>query len=605
MKSKIFRRIAIIIIVIFIIFVINVVDVINRNENEKNITKICNININRDGMIEVEEKLSVGELYYFPEDYNRDIKFALYTDGFENLIEDVKVYIDGKEAEQIDLKEKLSENKTFRNLDDVRNVEINNSFYIENNKIIFYRIEPGNHIINVEYKINPKIISQYSNASILKIRNNSEFSDYKIKINFSGEVRTFKTDSIHAKVKKIENNLYEIDMTNTLKITDIQYTEIKLNKYIVKEPTIINQQYNIINKIASEKNFATKYLLILVLMTIFVFTVVKLLTIRRVIYKKHIKSTKVVLRPIFAESLIDGKIGAKELIMSCIMDLIYRKKIDVIEENEIIKIIDDNEMIKYERDIIDLVFDGKLTVSFQELKNKCNNKNESTKFLKKLQIIEDNINKYFFDEGIYSKIGEKLLAILKTVSLILALNFIPLTLSFAEFMEKDSIYAMIIIAFFVGIVFSNWRKINLRRKQKGRQYTNLFFVLEKMKFFIYAIFLGIIYIVILVSVFDSNIIKGLWAVLIIILNIISFKASQTHSLTDKGIKEYNKVYALKRYIKEYGLMEQREMDGIKVWDEYLIYACAFGISTKITGKIDEDALKINKFINNLEDYLIS
>ena len=114
MKSKIFRRIAIIIIVIFIIFVINVVDVINRNENEKNITKICNININRDGMIEVEEKLSVREFYYFPEDYNCDIKFALYTDGFENLIEDVKVYIDGKEAEQIDLKEKLSENKTFR-----------------------------------------------------------------------------------------------------------------------------------------------------------------------------------------------------------------------------------------------------------------------------------------------------------------------------------------------------------------------------------------------------------------------------------------------------------------------------------------------------------
>ena len=106
----------------------------------------------------------------------------------------------------------------------------------------------------------------------------------------------------------------------------------------------------------------------------------------------------------------------------------------------------------------------------------------------------------------------------------------------------------------------------------------------------------------LLSIFESNIVESFWAVLIFILNIISFKASQTHSLTDKGIKEYNKVYALKRYIKEYGLMEQREMDGIKVWDEYLIYACAFGISTKITEKIDEDALKINMLIKNFDDF---
>ena len=49
-------------------------------------------------------------------------------------------------------------------------------------------------------------------------------------------------------------------------------------------------------------------------------------------------------------------------------------------------------------------------------------------------------------------------------------------------------------------------------------------------------------------------------------------------------------------------MEQREMDGVQVWDRYLAYACAFGISTKITDKIDEDTLKINIFYQILKNY---
>lgn len=600
MKSKIFKILSLIVIVIIIILVIIIRNSINiKDDIGKGGVKSCNINIEQDGSIKVEEKFSGCE-WYNVIDY--DIDLVLYTTELENLIEDVKVFVDEKEADNMKSLEKQLNNIRDKNSNDIKNIEDYSSFYIDENKIIFYRLKEGKHNIKVEYKINPKIITQYSNVSILKIRNNKKFLEYKVKINFPKEVSIFKLDSEHAKVKKIEDNSYEIDMTNTSKIIDTQYTELKLNRYIVKEPTIINQQYNIINKIASEKNFATKYLLILVLLTILVFTVVKSLTMRRVIYKKHIKSTKVVLEPIFAESLIDGKIGAKELIMSCIMNLIYRKKIDIIEQNEMIKIIDDSEFTKYEKDIIDLVFDGKLKISFQELKNKCNNKNESVKFSERLQKIEDNINKYFFEEGIYNRSGEKVLSILKTISLILIFNFIPLTLSILKVIDKDSIYGMIFVAIIAGIAFSNWRKFNSRRKLKRKEHLGIFVGLRKIKFLMYAFLYGIIYIVMLVSIFESNIIKSFWAVLVIILNIISFKASKTHCLTEKGMKEYNKVYGLKRYIKDYGLMEEREMDGIKVWDEYLIYACAFGIPTKITEKIDEDALKINMLIKNFDDF---
>ena len=73
----------------------------------------------------------------------------------------------------------------------------------------------------------------------------------------------------------------------------------------------------------------------------------------------------------------------------------------------------------------------------------------------------------------------------------------------------------------------------------------------------------------------------------IVLNIITYEKTTKHCLTNKGKIEYNKVYALKRYIKDYSLMNESEIDKVIVWDKFLTYACAFGIPNNIMKKIEE------------------
>ena len=50
---------------------------------------------------------------------------------------------------------------------------------------------------------------------------------------------------------------------------------------------------------------------------------------------------------------------------------------------------------------------------------------------------------------------------------------------------------------------------------------------------------------------------------------------------------------LKKYLIDYSLIEQRDLDGLIIFDDYLIYATAFGIPSKITSKISEKLLNLN------------
>ena len=87
-----------------------------------------------------------------------------------------------------------------------------------------------------------------------------------------------------------------------------------------------------------------------------------------------------------------------------------------------------------------------------------------------------------------------------------------------------------------------------------------------------------------------------------ILNTIILIKTNTHCFTDVGKIEYEKAVALKAYIEDYGLMEQRELDSIIIWDEYLPYACAFGISNKVTRKFDENKMNLNILLQKLDNF---
>ena len=52
-------------------------------------------------------------------------------------------------------------------------------------------------------------------------------------------------------------------------------------------------------------------------------------------------------------------------------------------------------------------------------------------------------------------------------------------------------------------------------------------------------------------------------------------------LTQKGINDKEKWKGLKKYMEDFSLLNEKEVPAIEVWEQYLVYATAFGIADKV------------------------
>ena len=52
-------------------------------------------------------------------------------------------------------------------------------------------------------------------------------------------------------------------------------------------------------------------------------------------------------------------------------------------------------------------------------------------------------------------------------------------------------------------------------------------------------------------------------------------------LTQKGINDKEKWQGLKKYMEDFSLLNEKEVPAIEVWEQYLVYATAFGIADKV------------------------
>lgn len=75
---------------------------------------------------------------------------------------------------------------------------------------------------------------------------------------------------------------------------------------------------------------------------------------------------------------------------------------------------------------------------------------------------------------------------------------------------------------------------------------------------------------------------------------------KTRRLTQKGINEQEKWRALKRYMEEFSLLNEREVPELVLWEKYLVYATAFGIADKV---LEQLKIKYPELID--ENYMIS
>ena len=72
------------------------------------------------------------------------------------------------------------------------------------------------------------------------------------------------------------------------------------------------------------------------------------------------------------------------------------------------------------------------------------------------------------------------------------------------------------------------------------------------------------------------------AAILLINGILCLKIrKRINVLTQKGINEKEKWKGLKKYMEDFSLLNEKEVPAIEVWEHYLVYATAFGISAKV------------------------
>ena len=91
--------------------------------------------------------------------------------------------------------------------------------------------------------------------------------------------------------------------------------------------------------------------------------------------------------------------------------------------------------------------------------------------------------------------------------------------------------------------------------------------------------------------------------------ILSSKACHTiNQHTQKGVDEINKWEAFKKFMKDFSMMDQKELPAIVVWEHFLVYATAFGMADEVIKqlKVKYPEMNNNEYFDHYSTmYLVS
>ena len=584
------KNIIIILLILILLGAFPLVMILMALDENIQILRDTSIVFNEEGIIKVKEKMTL----ITNEDKTYDeiaIKRTLFVNSESHVFpkpNNVKVYLNDKLLKET---KSLGEN-------------VNTMYFVSGEEILLKNINLKKDFVSfveINYEYNTyNAIQEYKNLDLLKLMTDKKVSSSNIKIQLPRETNRFDLKS-NAKIEYLGNNTYNI--TGKMKIP---YTELLIDKGIIKNSKVINQEYEIsdIKRTLNIEDIGIKIALVIFsTITLIAVGTIFIVTRRTKMGKIYVRNPEEVINPILAESLIDRKIGAKELIMSCIVELIYRGNLKNIG-NESVKLISVDNISEYELKILKLIFKEKnQIVTFEEIKEMFVENNEKTQvFFNKFKEIKEIIEKNLFDYNIYSKTGEMVLKMLKVISMTILLNMVYMLCIVVNPVEKLDLIDLgrfNILAMSISIFASDFY-IDITKSKKvisvGLINKN---IIHKISF----IMLSIITILCLIYQGYKHIGAILVIAIIFILNIIVLRKANTHILTKTGIFEFTRAQGLKDYIVDYSLMKERDIESTIIWDEYLAYAVAFGIPNKITNKFCENLMNTNIILQKIESVL--
>ena len=472
------------------------------------------------------------------------------------------------------------------NIDSINYSERGNNVILQiTDKNINDILQKNNYTISLSYKISSDsflYLNKKDSSILLTIDTDNYFPNTNLYIHLPEKTNILNNNILFS---KINNTTYKINnipfsIFNALSLND------EINAFNIK---IENNLLCSISKYTDNTfPFLIFYIRIAILLiSLSIAIIVVIARLKNVVFISkglYERNTDGVIDPVSAESIIDGKIDVKDLIMTCITNLLYKKNLKLINETSVELISTDN-ITELEKEIL-LVF-GNIEIgkiyNFSELKIFFKNDNEFTlDFNEKLLNIKKIIKEKLIKSHIINKNWTNLMYTSKKISIFLLVNTLIL-FSYAIIFFYDALITM----FFLEIIF-----IYFLSKSPKNIILYQDSIRNKNKF-ITALFISTSIIQIIFSFINYTAIQKIVFLIPIIINLFSIKFSNTFVLTHTGKIEYARALKLKRYIIDYSLIQERDLDGINIWDEYLVYATAFGIPNNITKKMYESLMNLN------------
>ena len=254
--------------------------------------------------------------------------------------------------------------------------------------------------MNVDDTINNATISSNKNKYIINFRNLQENSNVNILFNIYDEIN------------------------NTINSEYINEKTVKENEERLKEKA----EYSYIND-------RIPLLIGIVIISLLIFLIAFTINKKEKI-NTYRRETSGLVPPIIAESIIDGKIGLKELIMTTIIDLTVRGKIKIIN-NDILELVSLDNLEEYERDIIELLFKNNI-IRISDINNIFARSNKETLlFTGKINKIKNVLSDKIFELDIFSRPLTIVNKIIQLSTILISLNlpliFLKNSSKFEEF----------------------------------------------------------------------------------------------------------------------------------------------------------------------------
>ena len=310
-----------------------------------------------------------------------------------------------------------------------------------------------------------------------------------------------------------------------------------------------------------------------------------------------------VIDPILAESIIDRQINFKELIITFILNLSQKGKIKIIN-NDRLKLINEKELLDYEKEFISIFFSylGQ-EISLKDFSNNIKNKERLEIVKNKLLNIKRGINNKLFLDGYYDYYKEKnILGFFRKFTIILmafCIIAIISTIMEINFFKSIIIFVLYLIIPLLGILDNNKENDPIHFMKIDEKNIDILLV-----FSIYLIPIALVLKYDIENTLDVYKCRYIiFYIIIIIFNMVSFFVTFMHVFTEKGKDAYEKAIGLKKYLKEYSLMRERNIKEIELWDEYIVYSAAFGISTETYEKLSSSIAIENKILKILNRVL--